>query len=73
MMSTRVTPTVCTAECDYKMRPAFLFTFRRTDCGCDARRHHRHPAASTLRGASVTDKPGKRMPAFQRDRPAVEI
>ena len=32
-------------ECDYKMRPAFLFTFCRTDCGCDARRHQRHPAA----------------------------
>jgi len=32
-------------ECDYKMRPACLFTFCRTDCGCDARRHQRHPAA----------------------------
>ena len=31
-------------ECDYKMRPAFLFTFCGTDCGCDARRHQRHPA-----------------------------
>jgi len=31
------------------------------------------PPSSTLRGASITDKPGKRMPACQRDRPAVEI
>ena len=31
-------------ECNYRMRPAFLFTFCRTDCGCDARRHQRHPA-----------------------------
>ena len=31
------------------------------------------PPPSTLRGASITDKPGKRMPACQRDRPAVEI
>ena len=50
-----------------------LFTFCRTDCGSDARRHQRHPAASTLRGASITVKPGKRMPACQRERPAVEI
>jgi len=30
-----------------QMRPAFLFTFRRTDCRCDTSRHQRHSAAST--------------------------
>jgi len=28
-----------------QMRPAFLFTFRRTDCRCNMSRHQRHPAA----------------------------
>ena len=62
-----------------QMRPAFLFTICRTDCRCDTwtaarrSRHQRHPPPSTLHGDSVTDKLGKRMPACQRDRPAVEI
>ena len=62
-------------ECDYKWG-----RHRRTDCRCDVTaarwsRHQRHPAAqhAELRGASITDKPGKRMPACQRNRLAVEI
>jgi len=35
-----------------QMRPAFLFTFRRTDCRCDTSRHQRYPAA--LRAAAAT-------------------
>jgi len=62
-----------------QMRPAFLFTFPPTDCRCDTRKWQGWvdikgtPPLRILRGVSITDKPDKRMPACQRDRPAVEI
>jgi len=36
---------VCVHRMRLQTRPAFLFTFRRTDCRCYASRHQRQPAA----------------------------
>jgi len=75
-LTRRLKHMVCVDRMWLQMRPAFLFTFRGTDCRCNTSRHQRHPAAlhaAWTRGASITDTAGKRMPVCQRDRPAVEI
>jgi len=37
-------PRLCVNRMWRQMRPAFLFTFSRTDCRCDTSKHQRHPA-----------------------------
>jgi len=60
-------------KCDYKWGRHFYSRSAVQTAGVTRVDIKGTPSPCTLRGASITDTPGKCMPACQRDRPAVEV
>jgi len=60
-------------ECDYKWGRHFYSRSAVQTAGVTRVDIKGTPPPCTLHGASITDTPGKRMPACQRERPAVEV